>query len=306
MAWGFPGVPDLLAILLLWAGFAYAAWTDWRTREVGDGVWLVMMVGGVLVGLARVLPNAGADVSWVALDWVLVSALALEHLLPWDVPLAKRWEWLPGAIELVAYGVVGAAVVGTILEVGVGAGELIALAAYLGIVLARTLFELRLLYGGADAKALMAAGLLLPLWASPWVPLPPSAVSILNAYPFALTLLMNGALLSAAIPLGLAALNLRRGEFEFPRGFTGFRIPVETLPDRYVWVRDPTFHREDDDVESSEDDRKLRLRQRDELRAKGVRRIWVTPQLPFVILLALGAVTGVVFGNLVFDLLAIL
>jgi len=303
------GFTDLGAIAVLWAGLGYAAWTDWRRREVDDHVWVIMGALGLLLGAGRIWAGAGAASGgslWRELGlWVLVASFGLEHFLPWDERLGRWREWLPGIIELGLYLAVGGAVVAVAFADGFVPGVVAALAAYLGILLARVLFELRLLYGGADAKALMVAGVLLPLWSTPWLPLPRSATAILGAYPFALTLLMDGAICAIVIPIGLAVRNLRAGDFEFPRGFTGFVLRVADLPDRFVWVKDPTFDAEADEAETSEDDRKVRERQRDELLARGVEKVWVTPQLPFVILLAAGAVAGVVLGNIVFDLAAL-
>jgi archaeal preflagellin peptidase FlaK len=305
---GATSVTDSVAIAVLWIGFGYAAWTDWRQREVSDRVWIVMAVLGLFLGIARAWPAHGSG--WAAYTdvglWVLVAGLAIEHFVPWDVSVGRIREWLPGIIELAAYVVIGGVLVDVAWRFGLPTGVITALAAYVGIVLARILFEARLLYGGADAKAMMVAGVVLPIWATPWIAVPSTATTILAAYPFALTLLMDGAICSAVIPIALAIRNLRAREFEFPRGFTGYRIPVAELPDRFVWVRDPTFDAEADEAETSEDDRKLRERQRDELIARGITRIWVTPQLPFVILLAAGAVAGVVLGNIVFDIAAFL
>ena len=301
-------ITDAVAIAVLWLGFGYAAWTDWRRREVEDSVWVFMAAVGLVLGIVRAWPSSGhglAAYEQVGL-WVLVAGLALEHFVPWDVPVGRANEWLPGVIELVVYVVVGAALVDAALRLGTPVGVLAPIAAYAGIVLARVLFEARLLYGGADAKAMMVAGVVLPLWATPLLAVPSTATTILTAYPFALTLLMDGALCAVVVPIVLAVRNLRVGEFEFPRGFTGYRIPVAELPDRFVWVRDPTFGGEADEAETSEDDRRLRERQRDQLLAQGVTRVWVTPQLPFVILLAVGAIAAVLLGNLVFDIAAIL
>jgi archaeal preflagellin peptidase FlaK len=304
---GGTGVTDAVAILVLWAGFGYAAWTDWREREVDDQVWVAMATVGLVLGIVRAWPTHGGLSGYTEVGlWVLVAGLALEHFVPWDVAVGRVREWLPGVIEIVVYVVVGAVLSDVAWQSGLSTGVIAALAAYVGIVLARVLFEARLLYGGADAKAMMVAGIVLPVWATPWIPEPTTATTILAAYPFALTLLMDAAICSAVIPIALAVRNIRAGEFEFPRGFTGYRIPVAELPDRFVWVRDPTFDAEADEAETSEDDRKLRERQRDELLARGVTRIWVTPQLPFVILLAAGAVAAVVLGNLIFDLAALL
>ncbi|MCI4340525.1 MAG: hypothetical protein L3J73_04590 [Thermoplasmata archaeon] len=305
---GALGVTDAIAILVLWAGFGYAAWTDWRLREVEDHVWLVLAAAGLVLGLIRAWPASGASdttVREVGL-WILVGGLAIEHLVPWDERIGKFQEWLPGVLELIAYVAIGAVLVGVAWTYGTTTGTVAAIAGYAGIVLARALFEVRLLYGGADAKALIAASVLLPLWTTPWVVLPTSATSVLVVYPFALTLLMDGAVFAAAIPVALALRNLRAHEFEFPRGFTGYRLDVAELPDRFVWVRDPTFDSSADEAETSDDDRRVRERQRDELIAQGVTRVWVTPQLPFIILLAIGAVAAVVVGNIVFDLAALL
>ncbi len=301
---------DTAAILVLWAGFGYAAWTDWRTREVEDHVWIAMALAALVLGTLRVWPawgDPGTAEVWREVGvWILVVGLALEHFIPWDDAVGRVREWLPGAIELVAYAAVGATLVAVAWTFGASPGVVAALAGYVGILLARALFEVRLLYGGADAKALIVASVVLPLWATPWLAVPASATTVLDAYPFALTLLMDGAVFAAAIPIALAIRNLRAHEFEFPRGFVGYRIDVADLPDRFVWVQDPTFDEAADEAETSDDDRRLRERQRDELRARGVTRVWVTPQLPFVILLAVGAVAGVLLGNIVFDLAALL
>lgn len=298
----------------LCAGLTYAAWRDWRTREVSDTLWLVLSLVGAALGLVPFLSAAaesgplGGRLGLVL--WAVVSAFVVEHLVPWDEALAERHPDLPGVIELVLYLVIGAAVFGGAFFYGIGSGgvPLAAIAVYIAIVFARALFEVGLLYGGADAKAIMVAGLLVPLLADP--PLAPAgpARALLGVYPFAVTLLMNAALLSLAVPISLAVRNLRRGHFEFPRAFTGYSLPVTELSRRFVWIKDPTFDRESEEAaaETSEDDQKLRERRQAELLAQGVQTVWVTPQLPFVVLLAAGAVTAALFGNLLFDLVQLL
>ena len=301
--------------LLFWLGAAavsiglgYGAVSDWRTREVSDLLWFVL----ALVGTALVLVGSWTSGLVPFLLYLMVAGLVIEHLLPWDVAVERVSESLPGVIEVVAYVLVLVVLIWSWLSFGVGAAGLPVgvLAVYAGVLLARTLFELGLLYGGADAKALMVTGLILPIAATPLLPVPAAALPPLALFPFSLTLLMNAALLSIAVPLGLALRNLVKGEFEFPRGFTGYVLPVRELPRRFVWLKDPTFGRdltdEEQEVETTEEDIALRTRQRDALLAKGVDRVWVTPQLPFVILLTAGAISGILAGNLLYDLLALL
>lgn len=291
---------------LVLAGLGYAAWRDWRTREVSDGLWQLLAVAGALVGLAVWIPHGVLPAGL----WLLVSALVLEHLFPWDDAIEGYSEVLPGVLEVAAYlGVfVLLAVAAWTRGVGDDAVPIAVLAVFVGVVLGRGLFELGVLYGGADAKAVIVVALLLPVDPYPVLAVPAAATLGLSVYPFALTLVMDAALLGVAIPVGLAVRNVAKGQFEFPRGFTGYRLAVRDLPHRFVWLRDPTFRsdltEEELEVETAAEDEALRTRQAEELSAKGVTEVWVTPQVPFVILLAGGALVAILLGNLLFDLAA--
>jgi len=301
-------VPSLLLdvrLLVLVVGLGFAAYQDWKVREVEDGVWQTMGLLGVAFGFYEFWGNPLA----VGL-WALVSVWALEHLFPWDAPLEDYSERLPGWVEIAVYVGVLATVIVASIEYGVGGSgvpiAIIAVAA--SILLARGLFEIGVLYGGADAKALIIAGLLIPLDATPlWSP--SVAAVLLGYYPFALTVLIDAAIFAAAVPIAIALRNLTAHEFTFPRGFTGYMIPVAELPDRFVWIKDPTFASPSDhepEPQTTEEDRVLRQRQAEELTKQGVQRIWVTPQLPFILWIFTGTVAAVVAGNLVFDLITVL
>lgn len=283
-------------------GLGYAAYRDWRSREVADGVWIGLVVVGGLLG--PVAEN-GLRPLYLGL-WALAALLVLEHMVPWDVAVERWRAGLPGYLELAMYlgvgGVVGYA--GVLYGLGPYGVPVPVLAVLLTVVLARVLFETGVLYGGADAKALMAAGLAVPLFAAPVAALPGTARAILTYYPFALTLLMNAAILAAAIPIGVALENLRRHRFRFPSGFTSYPIPVAELGRRFVWVLDPLTHPGAEAVDTAEDDMALRRRQQAALEAAGAREVWVTPQLPFIVLLFGGAVVSFLVGNLLYDLLA--
>lgn len=306
MSGAFAGPIGVAAWAVLFAGLGFAAYTDVRTREAPDSVWLLMGLAGAGLGLVALYPSG----SLALVSWLLLSVLVLQHFVPWDAPVERFREWLPGTVELVGYVAIGGFLVGEAYGVGIdGTGvPALALAAYAAVVLTRALFELGLLYGGADAKALIAAATLIPLAPMALLPVPENATRLAGVLPGPLALLMDAALLAAATPLVLAVRNLLRGEFSFPSGFVGYTIPVRELPDRFVWIRDPLFGTptpEEEAVESADEDHALRVRQRAELEAKGVDRVWVTPQLPFLLFLALGAFMLLVLGNLIFDLIAL-
>ncbi|MCI4367866.1 MAG: hypothetical protein L3K08_08945, partial [Thermoplasmata archaeon] len=287
---GFSGAVGEAAWGILLLGFAYAAYTDWRTREAPDGLWSILGVAGLVLGVVALWPDGLVAVG----AWVLVGALILQHFVPWDAAVERYADALPGIIEIAAYVLLGAILGVWAYRDGLGTGGVppVALAAYVGVLLARAMFELGLLYGGADAKALIAAAALIPLDPPTLLALPLGSARVATILPGPFTLLMNAAILTAAIPVGLALRNAARREFDGLQSFVGYRIPVVELPEHFVWLKDPVFGRgvaEDAAVETTEEDVALRRRQRDDLLAKGVDRVWVTPQIPFLLFFFLGA-----------------
>ena len=297
---------DAGRVLVLVGGFAYAAREDLRSREVSDTLWQILGVVGIALGAVVVAP--GGALALVL--WIVVGAFALEHLVAWDDALGERHAaWVP-AIELAIYAVVIALVSAAAYRWGVGPSSvpLGVIAATATIVLARALFEAGILYGGADAKALIAVGVLVPVFAQPLLFAPASASAALAVLPFSVALLTNAAVFSVVVPLVIGARNAARGEFSFPKGFTGYTLAVEELPRRFVWVRDPALGEDTlvHDAETSADDTARRVEIAEKLKAAGVRRVWVTPQLPFLVLMAVGAFAALLAGNLLLDLFAAL
>jgi preflagellin peptidase FlaK len=267
----------------------------------------VLGIAGFALGFVVVVPGGLLPV----LLWLLVGAFVLQHLFAWDVRMGPRWERYADLLEMVVYVVVIVVVVVALFRVGLGpSGVPVSVAAVLvSVLFARGLFEAGILFGGADAKALMIAGLLVPMFPNPLLAPPASIAPITQVLPFSLNVLMNSALFSVAVPLAIAVRNARTGELHGLAGFVGYSIPVEELPRRYVWVHDPMFgpgREEEKSIETSEDDRKRREALAKELSSRGVSRIWVTPQVPFLVVMACGVVGALLAGNVLFDLIFLL
>ncbi|MBI2079105.1 MAG: prepilin peptidase [Euryarchaeota archaeon] len=169
--------------------------------------------------------------------------------------------------------------------------------------LAYVLWFFHLLAGGADAKALMALGLLLPgsidwAWAGRDLPLWGSPM------PGALVVLANGLVLFAVAPFALFAYNVARGDLRFPVMFLGYRMPRAEAAARFVWIVDSI-----DDAgrhrqllfpsRTSEQEYAANL---ERLRQAGVDRVWVTPKIPFMLPLLLGFLVAFVLGDVLFHL----
>ncbi len=147
--------------------------------------------------------------------------------------------------------------------------------------------------GGADAKALLAISLLVPL-----VPqIDVSVVSLplwtwrVQIIPFPLTVFINAGLLYLAIPIALCARNAMRGELVFPYCLVGYRMRASDIPGRHVWP-----------MESVEDGRRTKsmLPERDvDPAVFGNERIWVTPKVPFLVPLTAGYAASFTLGSII-------
>ena len=156
------------------------------------------------------------------------------------------------------------------------------------------LYALRLIFGGADAKALMAIAVLAPLWPS-FAPLP-------SMMPFSISVLTNSLLAFIAMPIGLFLYNVFRGDLKFPHSFLGVMVPVGEAQRRFVW---PMQYVKNGKIRTryfpTESDPSVDLRM---LRAYGLRKVWVTPKLPFMIPLCAGFVLSFIAGDVLFWIIA--
>ncbi|MEE9267809.1 MAG: A24 family peptidase C-terminal domain-containing protein [Thermoplasmata archaeon] len=290
-------LPLLVGVLLL----SIASWADWRTRRVGDAPW-GLMAGVGLALLAGELVLATRD----PLPFLVLVPPALLFL---DVLWERGGGRFVYGTTLLFYGLSGLAVLFLILGFsGQGPTEQALIIRGLGILtvilLGYVFYYLGLLKGGADAKAFMAIGILVPgypaLGPFPLLAVgPPLLAPFELLFPFAMTTLLWGALLLIGLPLAFLGRNLARGDRRWPQLLLGYKAPVDQLP-RFAWtlqeVKDGRMrHRVVPRTTAREADLEA-------LRAAGVSRVWVTPQIPFLIPLTVGFLLAFLVGNPLFAL----
>lgn len=159
------------------------------------------------------------------------------------------------------------------------------------------LFQLRLIFGGADAKALMAVSILAPL--------PP----VINSFPlygalpfFTWTIFANSVLLFLIIPLSLLVFNTLKRNVEFPYCVLGYKMSVEKAKEKFIWplekIKDGKrkfmYMPKDFDVEE----------ELEEFEKSGIKEIWVTPKIPFMIPLLAGFICSFILGDILFNLMS--
>jgi hypothetical protein len=294
--------PIDLARLFIGSGFlAVAAAADWRTREVPDELWLV--AGTVALVLFGVDLWAGGVDPAVGLLLVPTAVLLYDPLIGQEFRTEDgRWRFPLGSVA--AYVIAIAATGYAFLDLQGEPVPLAAFYAYLTVpvmmLVFRGMFELHLLKGGADTKAMMAIAVLVPAYPQipslPLISLDPRLQGALQIlFPFSLLVLMNTALLFVVAPFVFLAYNASRGDLEFPKALVGYKVPLDRVP-KYAWYMDQI---EDGRhvVVYFPTKRQDRKEIREALRKAGFTRVWATPQLPFMVPLVVGFVLSFVAGN---------
>jgi preflagellin peptidase FlaK len=307
-----------VARFVIGVGFlGVAAFLDVRTRRVRDPLWIAMGT----MGLALL----AVELAWtngVMNDWLLLgSAAILFYAVFFGRPLLDedRIHLRPFRILILAAAAIGflaALIIPVLVSTGGagGNGELARIARLASmpimILLYQGFYQLGLLRGGADAKAMMALTLLVPAYpdASPY-PLLTMQPNVLQAmqvfFPYSLVVLVNAAILFLAVPLAYLILNAIRGDLDFPQALFGTRAPIDRLPP-HVWLMERVdrhgervavlfpAHREDESGEVAK------------LKAAGATRVWVQPKVPFLVPLFIGFLLAFFAGNLMLAFLTAL
>jgi len=156
------------------------------------------------------------------------------------------------------------------------------------------LFQLRLIFGGADAKALMAIAILAPL--QPTInQLPVWGESLM---PASWAIFSNSIILFLFIPIGMLFYNIAKRNIKFPYLLLGYKMSIDKAREKFVWPleklvdgkRKFAYMPKNFDVDE----------EFDEFEKHNVKEIWVTPKIPFMIPLLLGFIFLFVFGDILY------
>jgi len=166
-------------------------------------------------------------------------------------------------------------------------------------------YQLRMLHGGADAKAMMFVALCLPGWGT----LPPADAALM---PPALSLLIWGALTFLILPFYVFIQNAISGDAgEWRMAWHARRLPLSTISGRHVWLLDEV-------MEGHDGEKKIVTKMRprrgsrsetaldevlDELAELGAEKAWTTEKYPFMAFLMVGILPMLLFGDPVLLLL---
>ena len=199
------------------------------------------------------------------------------------------------------------------------------------------------LFGGADAKCLIAISVLIPVhpgftlyfYTHHFLPNFNSYLILTNdPFPFAITTLLNAAIVSLIVPIYMISYNLLRLHPKELRenlssAFIGYKLPIDALTDTNLSNKHVRLihlyenENEDEDAEKVEGGRgdvkrkfvfggveidKEEVERLKNYHAQGKigEDVWVTPELPFMLFITSGFVISLFYGNLISHILFIL
>lgn len=283
---------DLTRLLVAVAILVAASYSDWKTRLASDLYWLLMGCIG-LVLIAYQLVAEGADPLYL-LFLVPLGAVFFDIFWERKGILEDGLNPTPLLLYLVALACL-AYLAFTFWE-DLLFWQLLDILIMFGVLI--LLYQVDVIKGGADAKALIALSLLFPVYPMigdfPLIHIP-SDISML-LFPFSLLVLFNAAILSLIIPLGLLLYNLVHRDIKFPAMLLGYRTDIDEAKKKFVWPMQRVENNELKFVyfpkEDEENDKMLQ-----NLAEFGAKRIWVTPKIPFLLFITAGLVLSAIVGN---------
>jgi preflagellin peptidase FlaK len=145
-------------------------------------------------------------------------------------------------------------------------------------ILFLALFFTGTIKGGADVKCLISMSVLFPVYPAMFISatnIPMSPMSVIMSFPVAV--LFHAAVLSVLIVIPMAARNIIRGDTEFPRMFTGYRMNADDVSSAHVWPMEDIPDRRDG-------------------------RIWVTPKIPFIVPMTVAVMFIAFTGGVMFPI----
>ncbi len=301
---------DLARVIVGVILLGYASYSDWKVRRVVNRVWYIMCGAGILI-LEIQFAVAGAPFAFYLspiIAFLIFLLVIHDGVLFFDHP---SWALKLGATIPAYLATVGMIVYQWQTLYGRSPLFIYMIAMYLMILIARLMYDFRLLHGGADAKAIMALAIFLPFLPRLSATFPILQFNIEPAksiylyvepmFPPAIVVLFNAVVFFIFAPLAFFIYNAVHGDIKLPQSFFGYTMDRDEVPDKFVWLmerwedgkrRSAILRRDDSPIEE----------QLEPFVAADIGRVWVTPKLPFMIPILLGYILVFVVGNIMFGL----
>jgi len=272
---------DFLRFIIAVPFFLYASYSDWKERLITPLVWFFL--GFIAFGFDLY--------QFYSVEGVIAIIPSIIIFYEWFFEWEKRERFIQYGLWVISMILFAYSVT---LEVHPAL-----LVMFIMLILFRILHKIRIIRGRADARALMTIAILQPLYPEffnfPFFK--PEFIEIVElTFPFAFLTLLYTAIVSLIFILLLFLRNLLRGDVGFPEMFIGYRLSLEEVNKKHVWLMErvengehvlyihPKEHKNEDLIS---------------LKKIGRNKVWVQPKIPFIIFITIGLVAAYLLGNFI-------
>lgn len=282
-----------LQLLAAIAVLCLASARDLRTRRVSNTFWIGLSVLGIVLLPLRIInDDAPIEYSLILIPvFAILSDVFLD--LDGDSTFSRYFPMLKYGVALAATTALGMVWIDEKYF-----QPLLAIPVVMMVIVLMYMFDL--IRGGADAKALISLTVLFPAY--PVVagfPLIAANETLQIIFPFSLSVLVNAAILVVFLPIVFLAKNLARGDVRFPQAFAGYRMDIDRVAGKHVWLMERIENDQHIFYARPRSDEDL-VQELGRLRERGLTRVWVTPKIPFIVPMLAGFVLTIIAGNVLF------
>ena len=273
---------DALRLIISLPFFIYASYQDYCERMIDNRIWFYLGIIAVLLDI----------IYFWELGWELIFLIpALIIFYEWF------YEWKKIGVRLLVYFIALIFLLYPLISSSLLYHVYPLLLIAFLMLFIRFLHFIKTIKGKADARALMLIPLLQPLYPDFWnfpIFIPPYVGFVQIAFPFLFLVLLYASFSSLGYLFYFFILNIIRGDFGFPEMFIGYRLKLEEIPRRHVWLMEriengePVLYIHPEGY-TQEDLNKLKK--------FGRTKVWVQPQIPFVIFITVGLILSYLLGN---------
>lgn len=228
---------DILRLMVGLIFLILGSHQDIKTRTAKNVFWLWMGGAGLLflcVDMVR-----GGREGW---HFLVLPVLVLLYLYPFiEFSTDGKSDFRKGVVPKQLFGACGAFFVSVAIIAGTELGfdgfylELVGMIVF--IIVIYGLFYAGLLFGGGDAKAMMAIILMMPFYPDvgnfPLV-VPPDIHARVIIYP--LSVLFTALVLMLFLPFVHVAMNMKRKDFRFPMMFFAYKMDIDEVAGKHVFL----------------------------------------------------------------------
>ncbi|ADD09117.1 A24 family peptidase C-terminal domain-containing protein [Candidatus Aciduliprofundum boonei] len=272
---------DLARFLIAIPFFAIASYQDWKDRLISPTIWFIL--GFIAFGL---------DIyQYPTLIGIIALIPSIILFYEWFFEWEGREKYIQYALWIIAFGIFVYSII------SYAPSPLLVM--FILLIIFRVLHKIKVIRGRADTRALMSIAILQPIYPSFFgfpIFVPPYIEIVELTFPFAFLTLLYAAIAALMFILYLFFRNLARRDIGFPEMFIGYRIPIEEVDKKHVWLMErvengehvlyvhPSSHTKEDI---------------DKLKKIGRDRVWIQPKIPFIIFITIGLIAAYLLGNFI-------